>query len=76
MRKILNEYQNHMGWDNEEAIAILLDYIDNIHLEYDIQRGDEEHLQEYLDYAVKEDMRVAAEKYGKELTTLLYKKWD
>jgi hypothetical protein len=47
-------YQNHMGWDNEEAIVILLDYIDNIHLDYDIQRGDVEHLQEYLDHAVRE----------------------
>tara|TARA_A100001515_G_scaffold24543_1_gene18932 strand:- start:2918 stop:3145 length:228 start_codon:yes stop_codon:yes gene_type:complete len=75
MRKMLKEYQNHMGWDNEEAIAILLDYIDNIHLDYD-QLDQEKLLQEYLDYAVKEDMRVAAEKYGKELATLLYKKWD
>ena len=54
MREILTEYQKHMGWDNEEAIAILLDYIEST--------GYEEHLQDYLDYAVKEDMRVATEK--------------
>ena len=61
MREILKEYQKHMGWDNEEAIAILLDYIDNIHLDYD-QLDQEKLLQDYLDYAVKEDMRVATEK--------------
>lgn len=75
MRRMLKEYQNHMGWDNEEAIAILLDYIGEIHLEHG-KHDESKHLQEYLDYAVKEDMRVAAEKYGKELATLLYKKWD
>jgi len=75
MRKMLKEYQNHMGWDNEEAIAILLDYIGEIHFEYG-KYDESKHLQEYLDYAVEEDMRVAAEKYGKELAILLYKKWD
>ena len=73
MRRMLKEYQNHMGWDNEEAIAILLDYIGEIHLEYG-KHDESKHLQEYLDYAVEEDMRVVAEKHGKELATLLYKK--
>ena len=57
MRRTLKEYQNRMGWDNEEAIAILLDYISEIHHGWG-KYNENKHLQEYLDDAVKEDMRV------------------
>ena len=68
MRNMLDECQGHMGWDNEYAIEILFDYIEEIHWGWG-KHDPDSHFKSYLEYAISEELNPTTKTTTKTTTT-------
>ena len=58
MEKLIKEYQQIMGWNDQSMISILCDYIQAV--QPDPSAGYDSHLQEYLEQRAKEEEQLTS----------------
>ena len=58
MEKLIKEYQQIMGWNDQSMISILFDYIQAV--QPDPSAGYASHLQEYLAQRAKEEEQLTS----------------
>ena len=56
MEKLIQEYQQIMGWNDQSIISILCDYIQDV--QPDPSAGYDSHLQEYLEQLAEEEEQL------------------